>query len=153
FTGARLRFVEQDAALPGSWAVALSALENRRLGTLEAQPRPGEALFEIGDGQGRCFAFYSFDRAVADAIRDRKRRLRRAEEVDVEAAEERTRLEELRERIRRFLWATDLSFVCYASDILPDGELVGLDQGAEKRLYIEANALNSQATKEEVIKY
>src|SRR5260370_30500 len=31
--------------------------------------------------------------------------------------------------------------------------MVGLGEDAEKRLYIESNALNSQATKEEVIKY
>src|SRR5262249_20231244 len=63
------------------------------------------------------------------------------------------RLEQLRERIRRFLSATDLTFVCYASEVLDDGSIVGLDEDAEKRLYIEGNALNSQATKEEVIKY
>jgi hypothetical protein len=153
FTSARLRFVEEDGALPGGWSVVSSALENRRLATLEAEPQLGEALFEIGDGQGRCFGFYSFQRAVADAIRDKKRRARKTEDADPVVDDEIARLEELRERIRKFLSATDLSFVCYASDILPDGRLVGLGVDAEKRLYIEGNALNSQATKEELIKY
>jgi hypothetical protein len=153
FTGARLRFVEDDRAAAGGAAVALSALEHRRLATLEAEPGLGEAVFEIGDGQGRCFAFYSFQRAVADAIRDRKKKLKAHDEPDPAGERELERLEGLRERIRRFLSATDVSFVCYASRLLEDGRLVGLGEDAEKRLYIEGNALNSQATKEEVIKY
>ncbi len=152
FTGARLRWVEEQAGAPGSVAVALSALGRRRLATFEADPQLGETVFEIGDGQGRCFAFYSFQRAVVDALRDRRRRL--ADKGDDPAAEqELARLEALRERIRRFLSTTDVTFVCYASEILEDGTLLGLGEDAEKRLYIEGNALNSQATKEEVIKY
>ncbi len=153
FTGARLRFAEDDGAASGGAAVALSALENRRLATFEAEPGLGETVFEIGDGQGRCFAFYSFQRAVADAIRDRKKKLKSSDAADAAGERELARLETLRERIRKFLSATDVSFVCYASAILDDGRLVGLGEDAEKRLYIEGNALNSQATKEEVIKY
>ena len=131
----------------------MSALGTRRLATLEAEPKFGEAVFEIGDGQGRCFAFYSFQRAVADALRDKKKRFQEAGLDDDSAQAEITKLEQLRERIRDFLSATEVSFVCYADEIQPDGTLVGLGEDAEKRLYIESNALNSQATKEEVIKY
>jgi hypothetical protein len=73
FTGARLQFVE-EMGLSGDAAVAMNALGLRRLAMLEADPDLGETLFEIGDGQGRCFAFYSFQRAVTDALRDRRRR-------------------------------------------------------------------------------
>ena len=156
FTRARLRFVVDDASqaqLSGGLAVAMSALENRRLATLEADPEMGENVFDIGDGQGRCFAFFSFHRAVADAIIDRKHRLRKLESPDPDAERELAKLEQLRERIHRFISQTDVSFVCYASHLLADGRIVGLDEDAERRLYIESNALNSQATKEEVVKY
>jgi hypothetical protein len=75
------------------------------------------------------------------------------ESPDPLAERELAQLEQVRERVRNFLSATDLTFVCYASDVRPDGSIIGLDEDAEKRLYIEGNALNSQATKEEVIKY
>src|SRR5215831_10744518 len=90
FTGARLRFVEEQEAMPAGLAVAMSSLGRRRLATLEAEPRLGESLFDIGDGQGRCFAFYSFQRAVADALRDRRARLREA--ADPKAQRELERL-------------------------------------------------------------
>ena len=127
FTGARLKYVDNVD----------------RLAVLEADPAPGETLFEIGDGQGRCFAFYSFQRAAADALADKR------EHGDLEIAH----LEELQKRIHAFLAATDVTFVCYAADVHEGGRIVGLGEDAEKRLYIESNALNSQATKEEVIKY
>jgi hypothetical protein len=150
FTGARLHFVE-ELGLSGDAAVAMKALGLRRLAMLEADPDLGETLFEIGDGQGRCFAFYSFQRAVTDALRDRRRRS--SVKVDAAAEQEIARLEALKERIHAFLSATDVTFVCYASEVRDDGRIVGLGEDAEKRLYIESNALNSQATKEEVIKY
>ncbi|MDP9149939.1 MAG: DNA sulfur modification protein DndB, partial [Myxococcota bacterium] len=102
-----------------------------------------------GDGQGRCFAFYSFQRAVTDALRDKRQRANGNAAADPELAH----LETLKDRIHAFLSATDVTFVCYASEVRVDGRLVGLGEEAEKRLYIESNALNSQATKEEVIKY
>jgi hypothetical protein len=156
FTRARLRFAVDDpsqAQLPGGLAVTMSALENRRLATLEADPQLGETVFDIGDGQGRCFAFFSFHRAVADAILNRKQRLKKLESPDADAERELTKLEKLRERIHRFLSETDVTFVCYASHLLADGRVVGLGEEAERRLYIEGNALNSQATKEEIVKY
>jgi hypothetical protein len=155
FKRARLRFAVEDPslALPNGLAVAMSTLENRRFATLEADPQMGETVFDIGDGQGRCFAFFSFHRAVADAILDRKRRMAKLESPDPDAERELAKLERLRERIHRFVSETDVSFVCYASHVLADGRIVGLDEDAERRLYIEGNALNSQATKEEVVKY
>jgi hypothetical protein len=153
FQRARLRFAEDQPGAHGGLAVAMSALENRRLATLEAEPQLGETVFDIGDGQGRCFAFHSFHRAVADAVSDRRRRLKKLETPDPAAERELARLEKLRERVLRFLSETDVSFVCYASHLLEDGRVVGLGEDAERRLYIEGNALNSQATKEEIVKY
>ncbi len=150
FTGARLQFVE-DLGLSGEAAVAMNALGLRRLAMLQADPAVGETLFEIGDGQGRCFGFYSFQRAVMDALRDKRRRA--GVNGDAATEQEIARLEALKERIHAFLSTTDITFVCYASDVREDGKLVGLGEDAERRLYIESNALNSQATKEEVIKY
>jgi len=150
FGGARLQFIDRTT-LSGDSALAMTALESRRVALLEADPDPGETLFEIGDGQGRCFAFYSFHRAVTDALRDKQRRangIGRAS-ADPEIAH----LEALKDRIHAFLSATDVTFVCYASKVQDDGRIVGLGEDAERRLYIESNALNSQATKEEVIKY
>ncbi len=153
FGRARLRFAEEQGAAHGGLAVAMSALANRHFATLEADPPMGEAVFHIGDGQGRCFAFFSFHRAVADAIRDRKQSIKRMEAPDPAAERDLARLEALRERVQRFLSETDVAFVCYASHVLEDGRVVGLAEDAERRLYIESNALNSQATKEEILKY
>lgn len=153
FTGARVRFAEEEASAQGGLAVAMGALGNRRFATLEAEPQMGETLFDIGDGQGRCFAFFSFHRAVVDAIQDRKRSLKRDDVPHPEADPDLARLEKLRGRVQRFLSETDVPFVCYASHLLADGRVVGLDEDAERRLYVEGNALNSQATKEEVLKY
>jgi hypothetical protein len=153
FTRARLRFAEEHASAQGGLAIAMGALESRRFAALEAEPQMGETVFDIGDGQGRCFAFFSLHRAVVDAIQDRKRALKRAEPPDPAAQHELARLETLRERIQRFLTETDLPFVCYASHVMADGQVVGLGDDAERRLYVESNALNSQATKEEILKY
>src|SRR5262249_29125070 len=131
----------------------MSSLGRRRLATLEAEPQLGETLFDIGDGQGRCFAFYSFQRAVLDALRDKRARLRESERPEASAQRELERLEVLQRRIRTFLSTTDVSFVCYAREVTPDGRIVGLGEEAERRLYIEGNALNSRATKEEVIRF
>jgi hypothetical protein len=153
FTRARLRFAQEQASAQGGLAVAMSALVNRRFAALDVEPRMGETVFDIGDGQGRCFAFFSFHRAVIDAIQDRKRGIQRGEAPDPLAAPDLARLEALRERVERFLSETDVPFVCYASHVLDDGSVVGLGEEAERRLYVEGNALNSQATKEEILKY
>src|SRR6516164_6437468 len=79
FSRARLRFAEEQATAQGGLAVAMGALGNRYFAALEAEPQMGETVFDIGDGQGRCFAFFSFHRAVVDAIQDRKRKLKKAE--------------------------------------------------------------------------
>jgi hypothetical protein len=153
FTRARLRFAEEQTSAQGGLAVAMSALGGRRLAALDAEPRMGETVFDIGDGQGRCFAFFSFHRAVLDAIQDRKRSVQRGEASDPIAGSDLAHLEALRDRVQRFLSETDVPFVCYASHVLEDGRVVGLGEDAERRLYVEGNALNSQATKEEILKY
>ena len=56
-------------------------------------------------------------------------------------------------RIQRFLSQTTLSCVIYVDDVKPDGTVVGLPQDAERRLYIEGNALNARAAQEEVLKF
>jgi hypothetical protein len=90
---------------------------------------------------------------VIDALQDRKRGLKRGDAPEALAAPDVARLEALRERVQRFLSETDVPFVCYASHVLADGRVVGLGEDAERRLYVEGNALNSQATKEEILKY
>jgi hypothetical protein len=75
------------------------------------------------------------------------RRLNRSEQKKLNRAEA-----ELAQ-VRKFLSETDVPFVLYAADVKADGRIVGLPKAAEQRLYIEGNALNSLASKEEVIKY
>jgi hypothetical protein len=152
FTRARLRFAEEQSSTQGGLAVAMSALGTRRFAALDAEPRMGETVFDIGDGQGRCFAFFSFHRAVLDAIQARKRSVQR-DDASPLAEADLAHLEKLRDRVQRFLSETDVPFVCYASHVLEDGRIVGLGDDAERRLYVEGNALNSQATKEEILKY
>ena len=58
-----------------------------------------------------------------------------------------------RKKVNNFLSTNHIPVVCYVAAIAEDGTVLGLDMQAETRLYIEGNALNSQATKEEVVKY
>src|SRR5207247_4314619 len=130
FTKARLHFIE-EIGLSGDATVAMNALGLRRLAMLEAAPDLGETLFEIGDGQGRCFAFYSFQRAVTDALRDKRRRA--SVRGDAAADQEIARLEALKDRIHGVLSATDVPFVCYASQAGDEGRIVGPGDDARSR--------------------
>ena len=130
--------------------------DDKQIAVLKADPMMGECVLHVADGQGRIVGFHSLERVVAkqitklnDAIRRKERRL---EDVTGEK-EDLARLKNQHEQIRKFLSTTDVSFVCYVDDVADDGSISGLSEDAEKRLYIEGNALNSQASKEDVIKY
>jgi hypothetical protein len=49
--------------------------------------------------------------------------------------------------------AHDSARPCYAHGVKADNTVVGLSEDAERRCYIEGNALNSMASKEDIIKY
>lgn len=158
YKGARLRVAESGdkANLPGLALLQNSVGRNRQLATLNAEPARGETLFHIGDGQGRCVGFYSFDRVLTERVTKQRKHLKKLEanrEDSAAARRELERLEALKERGRKFLSQNDVPFVIYVADIKHDGEVVGLSEEAEKRLYIEGNALNSLATKEEILKF
>ena len=56
--------------------------------------------------------------------------------------------EALLARQQRFLSNTAVPFVLYARSIRNDGSIAGITEQAEKRAYIEGNAMNSQASKD-----
>jgi len=162
FKGARLRRAEAGSAqLPANLALVLSALgRNRQLATFEAEPMLEEAVFHIGDGQGRAFSLYSLRKWVIEECtncRGKLKRLQASDDTDTQEIEKAkvdlAEMEALRERVNAFLSQTHLPFVAYVSKVLEDGTVVGLSVDAEKRLYIEGNALNSKASQEEIIKY
>ncbi|RKH19162.1 hypothetical protein D7X74_07685 [Corallococcus sp. CA047B] len=162
FKGARLRLseVEPGQSLPTNLALALSSLgRHRQLGTFEAEPMLEEAVFHIADGQGRCFGFFSMRRWIQEEINNLKAELKKLEKNEaseqlIDSKEKQLKeMEALREQINVFLTETHIPFVAYISAVTTAGEIVGLGVEAEKRLYIESNALNSKASQEELVKY
>jgi hypothetical protein len=130
--------------------------DESRLAVLRANPMMGEGIFHIADGQGRIVGFYSLERELVLKIVKQKDTIKKLERKGLPAVEERKELaqaEKALERVRKFLSETDLSFVCYAYQVQADNAVLGLSEDAEKRCYIEGNALNSMASKEDVIKY
>jgi len=110
----------------------------------------------IGDGQGRIVGLHSMERKVQNGIDELKKTIRRAEKALEPAAELKEMLGEAEatlKQIRQFVSSTTLPFVIYVGEVKPDGTVVGLSRDAEKRLYIEGNALNARAAQEEVLKF
>jgi hypothetical protein len=155
FQKARLIKIPDDAS-PHMMMLRSALKSHRGIAIFEAEPSLGETVLFIGDGQGRCYGFYSLERVLKDRITKARRDIKKLEGQGKDVAIERANLakcEALLERARRYLSETDVPFVIYASHILPDGTVVGLDEQAQKRLYIEGNALNSQAAQEENVKF
>jgi hypothetical protein len=143
---------EQSASL----SRYLEAIGSAGAGTFVANPRHGQAVLDTVDGQAREFGFYSFEKAVVEQIDALRRVIAKKQKVYQPINEEQAQvaeLEALLDRIRRFLTENHISFVIYVDSIQADGTIVGLPLTAERRAYIEGNALNAQAAKEEVIKY
>lgn len=133
---------------------ALPGLEDQ-IGILRARSSMGESIFHIADGQGRIVGFHALERELHLNVMAAKEAVKRLERKGLPAKEEREQLAELEKQQKRvwdFLSETHLPFVCYARELV-EGAIVGLDEIAEKRCYIEGNALNSQASKEDIIKY
>jgi hypothetical protein len=126
-----------------------------RLAEFVAKPERGEAAIHLGDGQGRLVGFHSLERTAKARVDELEKKIRKAQRAGDDPSELQNQLEGaklFRKKVNNFLSNNHITVVCYVADI-KDGRVVGLDQDAEKRLYIEGNALNSQATKEEVVKY
>lgn len=125
-------------------------------GILEVSADLGEEALHIADGQGRCVGFLSLERKVALDLDRARRALRKAEKRGDDTRRERqtvTEHEAAMARIRSFLSKTMMPFVVYAADITEDGTVVGIPVEAERRLYIEGNALNSRAAQEDMLKF
>src|SRR5262249_51086322 len=120
-----------------------------------AEPNLGEPAIHIGDGQGRCVGFYAFEKTVQEDVSSLRKLVKKREAQGEDASEEKRLLEEaekVRERARRFLSKNDIPFVLYVDEIR-NGKVIGLSEDAERRMYIEGNALNTQAGKEQLFKY
>lgn len=127
-----------------------------RTGVLIANTGRKEAAFYVGDGQGRLVGLHSLERdheEQLDRIERRLRKLTKEGKDTTDALKERDAEKEFGVKITRFLSANYLPFVCYAGAIDDDGIVYGLDADAQRRLYIEGNAFNSAASKEDVVKY
>ncbi|PSO19508.1 MULTISPECIES: DNA sulfur modification protein DndB [Bradyrhizobium] len=145
--------------LPASFTKAkfdMKLAEDTVVGTLTAKADMGESFINIADGQGRIVGFHAMERELVLKINRLKEAIKRIEKKAQSAAEEKNELAEAEAalaRVRHFLSHNDLPFVLYAHKVETNGTVVGLNEDAEKRCYIEGNALNSQASKEDVIKY
>ena len=157
FKGARVRFIEKDTGqLPGGLSIALAALGKNKIATLELNLVMDENALTVGDGQGRCFGFLSLRKTALDALAKARRDQKKAQPGSPEAETLRKDIadcEAYLAKVSDFLSQTAIPFVIYAKEIRDDGSIVGLDLTAQKRLYIEGNALNSQASKEEQNKF
>lgn len=161
FNGARLIVANIDLQkenLPNSLYHVISSSRGKNLGVLEVSTSLSETAMFIGDGQGRAFGFHSFLRKVEKEINRLKKTIRKNENKNDNEQEQKINLLleeqlELKKRIDNFLTTTDVAFMCYASSINEDGYLLGLTEKAQARLFIEGNALNSQATQEDILRY
>jgi hypothetical protein len=127
-----------------------------KVAELNAETDLGEHAFRIGDGQGRFFALYSMERSARGAIQKVKKEVAKLDKARKDASTEKQELkraEQFHKRVLEFLKKMEIPVVIYARDIGPDGKVVGLNQNAEKRLYIEGNSLNNKAAVEEQLKY
>src|SRR5262249_7582781 len=118
-----------------------------RLAEFVAKPERGEAAFHLGDGQGRLVGFHSLERTAKVRVDELEKKIRKAQRAGDDPGELQHHLEaakDFRKKVNNFLSNNHITVVCYVADI-KDGRVVGLDQLAEKRLYIEGNAWNSQA--------
>ncbi len=126
--------------LPSSWP---SPSEGRRRST-SATARAGSV------------GFHSLERTAKARVDEFEKKIRKAQRTGDDPSDLQNQLEGaqlFRKKVNNFLSNNHITVVCYVADIKDDGRVLGLDHQAEKRLYIEGNALNSQATKEEVVKY
>ncbi|MCY1073964.1 DNA sulfur modification protein DndB [Archangium lansingense] len=158
FQGAQVRFIEADTGnLPGGLSIALASLgKHTRIATLEMNPSLDEIAMAVGDGQGRCFGLYSLRKTAQDMLTKARREQKKISPGSPEAETLRVKIEECEgylNKVSEFLSNTAIPFVIYAKEIKANGSIVGLDLTAQKRLYIEGNALNSQASKEEQVKF
>jgi regulator of replication initiation timing len=159
FHGARLIVANIDPRqenLPNRLYDVMVSSRSKNLGVLEISTTLSETAMFIGDGQGRAFGFHSFLRKVEKEINMLKKKIRKNEKKNESIDEEKTLLleqEKLKGRIDSFLSTTDVAFMCYASSTNDDGHLSGLSEKAQARLFIEGNALNSQATQEDILRY
>lgn len=158
FTGARVTFADAEGARGSSYEVmtALKALGTAKLGTFEAQPAFNEAMLHLGDGQARGFLLHSLERVAKKKIAQQQKLIRKGEKAHEPALAEREKLAVLEahlQEVQAFLSDLHLAVIIYADSIDADGRVIGLSEEAEQRLYVEGNALNSQASQEEVLKY
>lgn len=158
FEGARLVTVDPDAARGGPYEVvnALKALGAMKLAAFEARPSFNEPVLHLADGQARCFLMHSLERVAKKRIIQQQKLIRKAEKSHESTDELKATLADMEAHLREvqtFLSHLHLGVIIYADSVGPDGAIKGLPVNAEQRLYIEGNALNSQASQEEVLKY
>jgi hypothetical protein len=115
-----------------------------------------QAAFHVGDGQGRLFGLYSMEFVAKKAVGAKHKEIEKARKAKADARQlekELAEREALLKRIQKFIRELQLSFVCYARSVRDDGTVVGLDETAQRRLFVEGNALNSKAGKEVQLKF
>jgi hypothetical protein len=112
--------------------------------------------FHVGDGQGRLFGLYSMEFIAKRAVQAKRKEMEKARKAKKDVRQLEKDLAEgeiLLKRIQKFIREFQLTVVCYARSVRDDGTVVGLDEKAQKRLFVEGNALNSKAGKEVQLKF
>ncbi|MCG3865807.1 MULTISPECIES: DNA sulfur modification protein DndB [unclassified Photobacterium] len=128
---------------------------SQSVGVMKAQPSFGQAYAQIGDGQGRSVGTYCWYQAFMDRKATLMKEISRKEKLEEDAAAEKFSFDELKKLeplLNEVFDTTRIPFVIYGSKI--ENKVVkGLSLDAQRRLYIEGNALNSQASTEQILKY
>ena len=122
----------------------------------KANPMMGETALHIGDGQGRIVGFHSAVKVVEKMIMKLKAQLQSLDRKGEDTSHVEHEIKELDEKLkalRKFLSTTDISFVIYADKVDTEGNVTGVSLDGERRLYLEANALNAQAAQQDMVKY
>lgn len=112
--------------------------------------------FHLGDGQGRFFGLHSMEFVAKKAVGAARKELEKARKAkrDVRPLEKELKDRETTlARIQKFIRELNLTVVIYGAALRDDRTIVGLDQKAQRRLFVEGNALNSKAGKEVQLKF
>ncbi|MGY5840763.1 hypothetical protein ACXHQK_14430 [Vibrio chemaguriensis] len=157
--GLTLKIVEPEKDEKLSHSVALlfeSMGKVQQLAVMKADPGFGKEYAQIGDGQGRSVGFYHWYNSFLNQKAALQKLIQKKEKKAEDTGNEQLLLNQLlslEPLLNEVFDHTRVSFMIYAKNVDENGNVQGLGIDAQRRLYIEGNALNSQASTEQIMKY
>ncbi len=153
-----IQLAKHEESLPNSVDRVFDNLgKGQHLAIMKASPGFGQPYAQIGDGQGRCIGLYHWISQIGHQksalLKMIQKKLTKNEDT-TENEKELKRLEEREAKIQKLFDESRVPFVLYIKSFEEDGgSIEGLNENSQKRIYVEGNALNSQATVEQYIKF